>query len=78
MSCGNHEVHTQQRAECQHIEFTLFDDGVRQLQPLVCHQENNQRTYAEDGLHDALYRGVMVHATESIGSRTGDDGNQRV
>ena len=78
VSCGNHEVHTQQGRERQHIKFALLDYSVRSFQPLMCHQENNQRTDAEDGLHDALYRGVMVHTTESIGSRTGYDGNQRV
>ena len=78
MSGGNHEVHTQQCAKRQHIEFTLFDDGVRQFQPLVCHQEDNQRTDTENRLHDALYRCIVVHAAESIGSRAGYDSNQRV
>ena len=78
MSGGNHEIHTQQRTECQQIELTLLDDGIRQLHPLMCHQEDNQCTYTEDGLHDALYRCIVIHAAESIDNRTGDDRNQRV
>ena len=64
VSCGNHEVHTQQGRERQHIKFALLDYSVRSFKPLMCHQENNQRTDAEDGLHDALYRGVIKNTIE--------------
>ena len=75
---GNHEVHTQQRGECQYIELALLDCRIGAAHPLVRHKEHDERTYAENGFDDTLYRLVMVHPAESVGCRTGNDGYKRM
>ena len=78
VSGGNHEVHTQQGGERQDVELTLLDVVVFAAHPFVCHQEHNQCTYAQDGLHDALGRRVDVHAAEEADVPTGNDGDERM
>ena len=76
---GYHEVHAQQRAEGEEVELALLDAGVGQFHPFVRHQEDDEGTDAEDGLHNVLDGGVVVHAAEGFGHRTrhqGDDGVQ--
>ena len=54
------------------------DSCIGAAHPLVRHKEHDERTYAENGFDDTLYRLVMVHPAESVGCRTGNDGYKRM
>ena len=71
VSGRNHEVHAQQGGERQDVELALLDVVLLAAHPFVCHQEHDERAYAQDRLHDALGGRGDVHATESGSLGTG-------
>ena len=76
MTAGNHEVHTQEGEEYQHIELTLLDKVLLAAQPFVSHEEDNERTHVEHRLEDGHHRGVLIHATKGFGSLSSATGQE--
>ena len=66
VACAHHEVHTQQRAEDKHIEFTLLVAGVVTAQPVFRLQEDQQRADSKDGFDNAGHGIRLIHAAKKL------------
>ena len=64
VAAGNHKVHTEQRKEGEQIELALLHQVLFAAEPLMSHEEDNERTYIEHGLYDGHHRSVQIHATK--------------
>ena len=77
MATRNHEIHTKQCKEGEHIELALLYKVLVAAQPLVCHKEHNDGTHIEHTLHNGHHGSVLVHAAKGT-RRLGTAARQQV
>lgn len=66
VAAGYHEIHTEECEEHELIELSLLYPVLFAAEPLVAHEEDNDDTDVEDGLHDGGHRRGLIHAAEGF------------
>ncbi len=64
VAAGDHEVHSQQGAQCEEIVFTPLILHLLPVEHIFRLQKNDQRGHIQHGLNNCHYGMILIHAAE--------------